>query len=154
MMRVYLIQHGEARSENEDPQRSLTTRGQKEVVQVAGAAQRMGLRCHAIYHSGKQRARQTAEIMAQALGSPVSQVPGLAPLDDVSPWAETFARGKKDLMLVGHLPFLQKLASLLIVGREDARPVLFRYGAVVCLELYEDSGWGVRWILTPEMVPE
>lgn len=151
-MNIYLIQHGEAKSEREDPQHSLTVRGKKEVFQVARAAQRMGLRPEAIYHSGKQRARQTAEIMAQALGSPVSQVPGLAPLDEVRPWADTFTREKKDLMLVGHLPFLQKLTSFLIVGREDARPVLFRYGAVVCLELHEDTGWGVRWILSPEMV--
>jgi phosphohistidine phosphatase len=150
-MRVYLAQHGEAKSESEDPQRSLTVRGQKEVVQVARAARRMGVRPEAVYHSGKLRARQTAEIMAQTLGSPVSQAPGLSPLDEVRPWADSFIRERKDLMLVGHLPFLQRLASWLMIGRLDARPVLFRYGAIVCLEYNEMDGWGVRWILTPEM---
>jgi hypothetical protein len=55
-------------------------------------------------------------------------------------------------MLVGHLPFLEKLTSLLLCGNEKTRLVLFRYGAIVCLEQREDKGWGVRWILTPEMI--
>jgi len=58
----------------------------------------------------------------------------------------------KDLMIVGHLPFLDKLASLLISGNENARIVLFRYSNIVCLDQKEDKGWAVRWILTPEMV--
>jgi phosphohistidine phosphatase len=55
-------------------------------------------------------------------------------------------------MIVGHLPFLEKLASLLVCGEESARVVLFRYGAVVRLDQKEDRSWAVRWILTPEMV--
>jgi phosphohistidine phosphatase len=54
-------------------------------------------------------------------------------------------------MLVGHLPFLEKLASVLLCGNEDAKLVLFRYGAIVCLEQKEDKAWAVLWVLTPEM---
>ncbi len=55
-------------------------------------------------------------------------------------------------MIVGHLPFLEKLASLLLCGHEGAQIVLFRYGAIVHLDQKEDKTWAVRWILTPEMV--
>jgi phosphohistidine phosphatase len=54
-------------------------------------------------------------------------------------------------MFVGHLPFLDKLASLLICGNENVRAVLFRYSAIVSLDQKEDRRWAVRWILTPEM---
>jgi phosphohistidine phosphatase len=58
---------------------------------------------------------------------------------------------KEDLVLVGHLPFLEKLASFLLCGNENARLVLFRYGAIVYLDQKEDKRWAVRWILTPEV---
>ena len=46
---------------------------------------------------------------------------------------------------------MEKLASYLITGDEEARPLLFRFGAVNCLEQKEDKKWAVRWVLTPEM---
>jgi phosphohistidine phosphatase len=150
-MKLYLVQHGEAKSEAEDPQRSLTDQGRKEVEQVAQAANRLKLHPSKTYHSGKLRATQTAEILANALGSPVEATPGLNPNDDFRDWADRVSRIKEDLLIVGHLPFLEKLASLLLTGDNSARPVLFRYGAIVCLEQKESGGWGVRWILTPEM---
>jgi len=112
----------------------------------------MNIRASKIYHSGKRRAQQTAEITASALTLPVESAQGLNPLDDVRPWAERISKEAKDLMIVGHLPFLEKLTSLLLCGDENARVVLFRYGAIVRLDQKEDKSWGVRWILTPEMV--
>jgi len=151
-MKLYLIQHGEAKSETEDPERSLTPKGEEEVRRVAGVAKKMDIRSLKVYHSGKRRAQQTADIIASALTLPVESAQGLNPLDDVRPWAERISKGAKDLMIVGHLPFLEKLASLLVCGEESARVVLFRYGAVVRLDQKEDRSWAVRWILTPEMV--
>jgi phosphohistidine phosphatase len=150
-MKLYLVQHGEAKSEAEDPQRSLTDQGRKEVEQVAHAANRLKLPLSKVYHSGKLRAKQTAEILANSLGSPLEATLGLNPNDDVRDWADRVSRVNEDLLIVGHLPFLEKLASLLITGDESLRPVLFRYGAMVCLERKESGRWGVRWILTPEM---
>lgn len=151
-MKLYLIQHGEAKPETEDPERSLTAKGEEEVRRVATAAKRMGIRASRIYHSGKWRAQQTAEIMASTLTLPAESFRGLNPLDDVRPWAERISSETEDLMIVGHLPFLEKLASLLLCGDESARVVLFRYGAIVHLDQKEDQTWAVRWILTPEMV--
>jgi len=153
-MKLYLIQHGEAKSEAEDPERPLTARGEKEVVAVSKMAGGLQIRPFKIYHSGKLRAKQTAEIIAGALkisDSIVQPVQGLNPNDDIHPWVERISEEREDLMLVGHLPFLEKLTSLLLCGDENARLVLFRYGAIVCLDQKEDKRWVVRWILTPEM---
>ena len=153
-MKLYLIQHGEAKSEAEDPERSLTARGEKQIVDVSKMAGGLQIRPSKIYHSGKLRAKQTAEIIASALkisASLVQPVSGLNPNDDIHSWAERISKEKEELMLVGHLPFLEKLTSLLLCGDENARLVLFRYGAVVCLDQKGDKGWAVRWILTPEM---
>jgi phosphohistidine phosphatase len=153
-MRLYLVQHGEAKPEAEDPERSLTARGAEEVKKIAGTLRKLQIKPPKIVNSGKMRAKQTAEILAQGLNIslPLVQVsPGLNPNDDVRPWTERVQKELDDLMLVGHLPFLEKLASVLLCGNENAKLVLFRYGAVVCLEQKDDKGWAIRWILTPEM---
>ncbi len=153
-MRLYLVQHGEAKSEAEDPQRPLTARGEREVRRSSEGARRLNVRPATILQSGKRRAEQTADIIAESLKLPGSSsqfAQGLNPNDDVRSWAEKIANQTEDLMLVGHLPFLEKLASYLLGGNENAKWVLFQYGAIVCLEQKEDQGWAVRWILTPEM---
>jgi len=153
-MKFFLIQHGEAKSEAEDPERSLTARGENEVMAVSKMAGGVQIRPSRIYHSGKLRAKQTAEILASDLkisDSLVQSVQGLNPNDDIHPWVERISKEKEGLMLVGHLPFLEKLTSFLLCGDENARLVLFRYGAIVCLDQKEDKGWAVLWILTPEM---
>jgi phosphohistidine phosphatase len=151
-MKLYLIQHGEAKPEAEDPERSLTPKGEEEVRRVAAVAKKMDIRVLKVYHSGKRRAQQTADILASALTLPVESAQGLNPLDEVRPWAERILKEAKDLMIVGHLPFLERLTSFLLCGDESARVVLFRYGAIVCLDQIENRSWAVRWILMPEMV--
>lgn len=150
-MRLYLVQHGEAKSEEEDPERSLTAKGEEEVRGIATVAKKMDIRASKIYHSGKRRAQQTADIIARSLGLSVESAQGLSPLDNVRPWAERISKEANDLMIVGHLPFLEKLASLLLCGDQDARVILFRYAAIVRLDQKEDRSWAVRWILTPEI---
>lgn len=153
-MKLYLIQHGEAKSEVEDPSRPLTTRGEKEVTNVSKILTGLHIRPSIVYHSEKLRAKQTAKIIAEALKIPdslVQSVKGLSPNDDIRLWAERISKEREDLMLVGHLPFLEKLTSFLLCGDENARLVFFRYGAIVCLDQNEDKSWAVRWILTPEM---
>lgn len=153
-MKLYLVQHGEAKPESEDPERSLTIRGEEEVERVTHVAPRLNISPPKVFHSGKTRARQTAELIAKGLKIPdasVQAAEGLNPNDDVRPWAERIGKETQDLMIVGHLPFLEKLASFLLSGNENAGLVLFRYGAIVCLEQKQDRRWAVRWILTPEM---
>ena len=151
-MRLYLVQHGEAKSEAEDPERSLTIRGEEETRKISDAAKKLGIRPSRIYHSGKKRAEQTAGIIAEAFGLSVQLGQGLNPNDDVRPWVERISGEAEDLVIVGHLPFLEKLASVLVYGDERAKAVMFRYSAIVCLEKKESGRWAVDRIIKPEMV--
>jgi phosphohistidine phosphatase len=151
-MQVYLVQHGQAVAKDADPTRPLTAQGRQEVEQVAAFAARLGLEVGQIRHSGKARAEQTAAIMGKALAPPegVVAVSNLAPKDDVAPVAEALARESQPVMLVGHLPFLSRLAGLLVTGNPERPVVQFRNAAIICLTQAEDR-WLVAWILTPEM---
>ncbi len=153
-MKLYLIQHGEAKPEEEDPDRPLTEKGKKEILSLSKIASGLHISPAKVYHSGKLRARQTAEILSGTLNIPhalVQAAQGLNPNDDVRPWAGQISKEKEDLMLVGHLPFLSKLSSLLLCGNENVRLISFRYGAILCLEQMEGGGWSIHWMITPEM---
>jgi phosphohistidine phosphatase len=151
-MRVYLIQHGEAKAKEEDPARSLTDRGAADTQKVAAFVKPLGLHVRAIWQSGKMRAAQTAEAFAGAVTADegVVQRDGMAPKDDVGPVRKAIERSEGDLMLVGHMPFMAKLAGRLLAGKESARPVAFQNAGVACIERSAAGAWQVRWILTPE----
>ena len=149
-MRLYLVQHGEAKSEAKDPERSLTNRGEEETRKVSVAAKGLSIRPLKIYQSGKKRAEQTARIIAGAIGLSAQLGQGLNPNDDIRPWAERISRETEDLMIVGHLPFLEKLASFLICGDERAKAVMFRYSAILCLEKKEPGRWVAERVIKPD----
>lgn len=145
---VYLVRHGEAKSEADDPHRGLTGEGKVAVEKMARWAAEAGLTVARIRHSGKLRAEETAEIFAAQLqpGDGASAVPGLAPNDDVRPIADSLARENDTVMLVGHLPFLSRLASLLVVG-DSERPIV-HFPAAGLVGLCRQEG---EWILTCAM---
>jgi phosphohistidine phosphatase len=151
-VRIYLMQHGEAKAEAEDPERSLTVKGEEETKKMSGAAKKLGIRPSKIYHSGKKRAEQTAGIVSKALGLSPELGQGLNPNDDIRPWDERISKEAEDVMIVGHLPFLEKLASFLVYGDEGSNAVLFRYSAILCLDRTGPGRWAVDWFLKPEMV--
>lgn len=148
-MRVYLVQHGEATSEAEDPDRPLTDRGAGQVRRVAAAATALGLvDVERVVHSGKTRARQTAEVWGETLGVPVEGAGGLSPGDDPSIWAARLTGG--NVMVVGHLPHLAKLTGLLVVGDPDRPVVTFRNGGLVGIQ-HDEGGWSVFVVLPPHL---
>jgi phosphohistidine phosphatase len=157
IMNLYLVQHGEAEPKSGDAERMLTERGRDEVARVAAFTRRAGVRVHQIRHSGKRRAEQTAAILAEHLAPEggVSTMPGLAPKDDVASIAELVDHETEPLMLVGHLPFMDRLAGLLVGGDPERSVVSFRRGGVVCLQRDPQTGaWAVGWAVTPELMPE
>lgn len=154
-MNLYLMQHGEAKTEQEDPARPLTERGRQEVERVADAAARLGLGIADVRHSGKLRARETAEILAGRLRPrpEVREMAGLSPNDDPAAAARAVEEAAEPWLLVGHLPHLSRLTSLLVVA-DPARGILaFRMSGLVCLTR-EADGWRLRWVLTPEVVAD
>ncbi len=152
-IQLYLMQHGEARPEQEDPARPLTDRGRAEVERIARAAARLDLGLVQLFHSGKLRARQTAEIVAACLEPPpaLAEMSGLGPNDDPRIAAETVAVPSGPRLFVGHLPHLSRLASQLILGDRDREVVAFRMGGLICLSHGED-GWRLAWALPPDLV--
>lgn len=155
-MKLYLVQHGEAVSKAEDPERPLTEHGRHDVGRVAAFACRAGVEIYQVRHSGKRRAEETAAILAQHLkpAGGVVALPGLAPKDDVRPVAELLSRETRPLMFVGHRPFMDRLAGLLVAGDTERTVVRFQQGGIVCLERDPRSWtWVLLWIVTPDLIP-
>ena len=148
-VQLYLVQHGEAKTENEDPERPLTDQGVDDVARVARhAVEQLGVRAGRVVHSGKTRARQTAEIWSGLLDAYIEQADALAPKDDPTTWLQRLDAEADDLLLVGHLPYLARLAALLLTGVSDHSVIRFRQGGLVGLER-TDQGWVVSVVLPP-----
>ena len=153
-MDLYLMQHGEAVAEDVDPARPLTEAGRAAVRRVAERAGAAGVRVDRCVHSGKLRAEQSAQILAGVIGDGVQAGAGLAPNDPVAPTAQWLRESGFDdaVALVGHLPFLGRLAGLLIAGNENAEVLQFRMGGLVKLAPTTDrAGFVVAWALPPEL---
>ena len=154
-MDLYLMQHGQATTETENPERPLTDAGRAAVQRVAKRARAADVRISGCVHSGKLRAEQTAQLLeGDRRGADREARPGLAPNDPVVPVAQ-WLRAETEhqsLALVGHMPFLGRLASLLVVGDEQAQVVGFQTGGLVKLEPKVDrDGFSVAWALPPDL---
>jgi phosphohistidine phosphatase len=152
-MALYLVQHGKSLSKEIDQEQGLTDEGISDVERIAGVAKSYGVIVSAIEHSGKKRARRTAEIFASALKPQkgVCERSGINPLDDVTAVADKL-RSEENLMLVGHLPFMEKLASYLVTGSAQTRIFKFQNGGIVCLDKEPDaSSWFIKWTLMPKI---
>jgi phosphohistidine phosphatase len=150
-MLVYLARHGEAVSERDDPSRPLSRKGAEDIREMAGLLTRhLSLMPGYIYHSPKSRAIQTASILHGALPHALAagESDGLLPMDDPGIWTQRLETMDLDTLLVGHLPHLTRLASLLLI-RDSGREILdFTPGTVVCLE--KTGEWRVRWMISPD----
>ncbi len=153
-MFLYLVQHAEAKREEEDPARDLTEKGRRDIESVAHHLKRLKVQVRQILHSGKTRAQSTAKVLAGHLQPPagVSEAPGLAPLDDPEIWAGRIAQMAEDILLVGHLPHLGRLVAQLLSGDKERKIINFQMGGVVRLRRMEAGQWAVDWMVVPEII--
>ena len=153
MRKLFLVQHGKSFSQEQDPARGLTPQGRAEAERLAAQLHDGGMTLDKILHSGKARAAQTAEIFAAALHPPqgIEAVTGLAPNDPVAPFANDSLPGDPAVMIVGHLPFLEKLCAELLTGKQDPLPVKFHNAGVVCLSQPSAGVWVLNWTLVPDL---
>ena len=153
-MFIYLVQHADAKKEDVDPSRSLSEKGLQDIKKVASYVSQLNIEVYKIFHSGKLRAKQTAEVLSENLKPTkgITEVGGLAPLDDAEIWEERLKGMTDDIILVGHLPHLDKLASLLLCGNADKNVVSFKMAGIVCLKRNDIGEWSLQWMLTPEIV--
>lgn len=153
-MFLYLVQHAEAQREEEDPARDLTRKGAIDIENVAHHLKRLNVQVRQILHSGKTRAQSTATVLATHLKptAVVSKAPGLAPLDDPEIWAGRIATMDEDILLVGHLPHLARLAAMLMSGDKERMVINFQMGGVVRLRRMEADQWAVDWMIVPGII--
>lgn len=151
-MKVFLVRHGLAGG-GEDP--ALTPKGQKRVRNVAAFLAKAGVKPARLCHSHLQRARETALILSPevAPGVTVEEVDGLLPEDPPQQILERIEAAETDLMLVGHMPHLGMLASLLLTGTKDSATIAFARAGAACFERPDKSyGWYLDWSIRPGLL--
>jgi phosphohistidine phosphatase len=144
---IYLVHHADALGPDVDPQRPLSSAGHEHAQRLAADAAARGVKPVAIWHSGKLRARQTAEPFWR-LCNPLadfSAIRGLQPTDPAEWIRDLVVRENRDVMLVGHMPSLPAIHALLL-GPGAALAGSFPLHGLVALEAAAD-GWHERWRL-------
>ncbi len=139
--------------ENIDPERPLTKKGISDVKKVAGFLIKNKVLIPAIWHSTKLRAKQTAELLKDAVEAKTfKEKNNCTPNDPIDNIYDKIILENDDILLAGHLPFLSKLASKILGFSETAGVVSFRKGGVVCLEKDEFSKYHLLWAIIPDLL--
>jgi phosphohistidine phosphatase len=152
-MALFLVQHGKSLPKDKDPKKGLSQEGIAETERIAQVAKGYAVGVSKIIHSGKTRACQTSEIFDAALKPPggIHESSGLSPLDDVTVFADTID-STKDVMLVGHLPFMERLTAYLITGSTERLVFKFQNSGIVSLDTDPANGsWVIKWTLMPHI---
>jgi phosphohistidine phosphatase len=152
-MAIYVVQHGKSLPKAQDPEKGLSVDGKLETERIAEVANGYQVAVSRILHSGKKRARETAEILAAIL-SPTEGLEsrtGMNPLDDVRALAGSLDLDK-NIMLVGHLPFLERLIGLLVCDNPDQTVFKLQNSGILCLDrVLEIKHPVIRWALMPDV---
>ena len=152
-MALYVVQHGKSLPKAQDPGKGLSAQGKIETERIAGVAKGYRVKVSRILHSGKKRARETAEILASLLSSADDMGPrnGMNPLDDVRAFADSIELDK-NVMLVGHLPFLERVIGQLVCGNPDQIVFKLQNSGILCLDrVPEVKNPVIRWALMPSI---
>lgn len=151
-MKLYIARHGDALEAHQDPKRPLSELGQEKINALGQVLANNHIKCSYVYHSGKLRAEQTAEILCDHMDchNPPKKIAGLLPEDDLDNILVMVEHLTKDTLLVGHLPYLALLASHLLTGRADTTLSIFQPGSMMALEKADTIGWFLAWHLPAE----
>lgn len=151
------VEHGAAGYENDD-ERPLTSKGERKVWMIADAMKALEISFDLILSSRLVRARETAEIVAEAFKAKkrLELTDTLAPQESAKPLIEFLNEqgAVDDVLLVGHEPFLSRLVSLLISGNSHTW-VLLKKGGFCKLstdELKNGQCATLEWLLTPKQM--
>lgn len=148
--KLYFVQHGHAVSKSDNSERPLSEAGIKQTTAIARQLHRSNIAISSVFHSGKLRAQQTAEIFAAILDiKDMNAIDNMSPNDDVALFKQQL--NVDHGLYVGHLPHLEKLTSSLVTGNESPVLIRFQNSAVICLEK-NDSLYHISWYLTPQLV--
>jgi phosphohistidine phosphatase len=145
-MMLYLVHHGDAVGQKVDSMRPLSEHGRLRVDKIAQQAATRGVKPSLIWHSGKLRARQTAEAFWHCCNplAEMSVARGLQPTDPPEWICDALVGEDRDVMAVGHFPHLPGLLRLLLHNDADAAGVEFPLHGLVAVE-WEGGRWMERW---------
>ena len=150
-MKFYLVRHGKA-EDNVDAsgERPLSARGMADVEAQAKFLDGANVRVERIFHSGKLRARQTAEILSTlvAPGVVLQKIDNITPMDDTQYLAQQLQNWNTDTMVCGHNPFMERMAARLLTGDDKKQVVMVRTATVMCFERFGDA-WVMDWMVVP-----
>ncbi|MFA5261155.1 MAG: phosphohistidine phosphatase SixA [Candidatus Omnitrophota bacterium] len=150
-MQLILVRHGHAVSEEADPLRPLSEAGREEARKTAALLQARGFSAAVIYHSQKERARETARILKDIFcpQARLEEKEGLAPNDRTEPLAGRINQETENICVVGHLPFVSCLVSRLVTGCDNKTLVHFRTGTAAVLEKSAAGQWDIHSVVQP-----
>ncbi|MBT3261676.1 phosphohistidine phosphatase SixA [bacterium] len=150
-MKLYLVRHGNALNALNRP---LSSRGIAEAKLIAKFIKPLHLQVHSIWHSDKARSIQTTEIMALSLKSLQEKIQknNLAPNNDIETIKNDIDLETKDLMIVGHLPYLSTLASSLLFNKELPTLIPFKELSILCLNHAGKDQWELEWMVEPGLL--
>ena len=149
-MLAYLVHHGDAAGPDVDPERPLSNLGRDQVETLSRQASALTVCPGVIWHSGKLRARQTAQVYWQACNAlaEFSATRWMQP-DDPLRLADLLQVEPRDVMLFGHMPHLDRLRCHLL--DQALKPQSFPPHGVVALERIV-TGWVERFRLEPPLL--
>jgi phosphohistidine phosphatase len=147
---LYLVHHGPAVGPEIDPRRPLSPVGLASVDRLASRAAARGVKPGVVWHSGKLRAKQTAESFWRACNAlaDLSATRDLQP-DDPPAWFRDRLRSEpRDVLIAGHFPHLPRLLTLLLGGPNRESAGGFPLHGMVALETVDEGEtWAERWRL-------
>jgi len=137
-MNLFILRHGLAVEPGtagyaKDSERPLTSKGERKLWKIAEAIESLEISPDWILSSPYVRARQTAEIIAEALGlrKKIELSETLAPAGSVKKLIELLNHREPppdNVLLVGHEPYLSELISLLVSGDTGLSVVMKKGG--------------------------
>ncbi len=150
-MILYLVRHGEAVDETTNPERPLSSRGIQEAALTGQFLKSLEARPHVVFCSDKIRARQTSERIVKELGVSVriEQRKGLAPKDEPGQFSEELEQMSEDVLIIGHAPFLPRLAGLLLWGQAETEAFQMKPGGLIRLERKGRGTWTLTLSISP-----
>ncbi|MEE8576913.1 MAG: phosphohistidine phosphatase SixA [candidate division Zixibacteria bacterium] len=151
-MRLYIVQHGDSVAKEIDPNRPLSDQGQADIQRLAEWLSSHNVRIGQILHSGKTRAKETAEILRPLLKFPaqIYEGQGLSPNDSPEAFLYQLGDSKKDTLIAGHMPFVARTVSQALTGAPDRQLVEFVPGSVAGLERSDGASWRLFFFARPE----
>lgn len=152
--RLYVLQHGDAVSKKENPDRPLSSKGLLDIQHLSKylVEQDTGIRC--IFHSGKLRAEETAQIIADSLEASIDpeKISGIGPNDNVVEFVDDEKLIQSlhmgNVLIVSHMPFVSNLCSTLLT-ESIAVKFDFTPGTLACL-FYEYEEWSMEFMIHPD----